>query len=333
MLAFDIRLEPPLHPKIIGGAIVSAIGALILALGWSAGHSLTVTSSGSGAPSAEDLRALLQRMAPDSPQGVEVPRGTDSDLLSAIGVAEDSSNTLVAAAVKVLKLLRPPTPWQLEVSSGAADSIQVALTRNRRLIDAFATEKATAFRWLEDPPDPDAKATGTDAKDVDDELPALAPFAAALAVVRIANETGAKQGLAGATKFRSVALQYLGGLEKTGSPRQQALLAEAVSLDPGNLLARTAYWHALFRLANEEKDLKRYAQLLDGLLIGAFDACGSGNASKLANEPSLALRLLYMRVAVGINLNAIPEGGPTAEAKQELKEKAELLAVGAREPG
>jgi len=284
---------------------VTALGAALMALGWSAGRALTVTASGSEGPSAEELRSLLQRMAPDSPRGVEIPQGTDADLLSAIGVVEDSSNALVAAAIKLVKLMRPPTPWQLSVS-GSTDTIEVVLTRNRRLVQAFATERATAFRFLETP---EESVTTTEAEEADAELPSLAPFAAALAVVRMATETGSTQGLAGATKFQSVALQYLAGLEPTGSTRGQAMWAEAVSLDAGNLLARTGYWHARFRLAARAEDLERYVRLLEELLTGVVDpaAAVTGDARVVKNEPPLAARLLYVRVAVGVNRNALVE--------------------------
>ena len=125
----------------------------------------------------------------------------------------------------------------------------------------------------------------------------LAPFAVALAVVTIAREQDrTPPGLAGATRWQSVGLQYLGSLRPRGDASAQARFASAVADDPKNILAQVSYWNSLYRSADSATDLEQYRRLLEGVL---------NDATLCKREPSLRQRALYSRVAVGINLRSL----------------------------
>ena len=326
---YGLQAGQELEPQLVLGALVGTGGSALLALGWSAGRALTITCSGDNAPKPEAVRTLIERMAPDSPRGAEVSQGTDaSQLLSAIGVVETSSTPIVAAFIKAVKLMWPPTPWQLAVTATSTDNLACSLTHNHRLVDTFSEDRTKAFGFLEGvaASQPEAK-DGTATADrrsepVKPALPDLPPFAAALAIVTIATETHATKGLAGATRWRSVGLQFLAAQQPRGSETAKAMWAEAVSRDAKNLMARTGYWHALYRTAKESADLARYSQLLETLLTG--DAVPQSDRALTESEPSLKLRLLYTRVVIGINRRAmLAEADVATEpTPQTLKEWA-----------
>lgn len=289
-----LSVSGSLDPHIWWGAGAALVSAFAFALAWGAGPRLTITSKGDAdAPATEYLRTLTTLLGASPPRGLEVPSGTDADFLTWIGISETPGNPLVAAVVRVLKLSLPPTPWQLVVTAHSADLMTAELTRNRRLVDTETIQRGAMFRFLD----------GVGAADTDDTLP-LAPFAAAFAVLRIASAHGLRQGLAGAQRPRSVALQYLGALRPRGDTSTEAIFAEALSRDPQNMLARISYWHSLYRAADSVEKLVRYRALLDGVLTG----------SSLADEPALRLRVLYTRVAVGINLRSLDGVDPGLEA-------------------
>ena len=295
----------PLIPHPWWGALAAVVAAVGFALAWGAGPRLSIASDGHvSAPSAEYLGALTRLLGCAPPRGLEVPLGTDADFLATLGILETSTNPWVAAVTRLVRLSRPPTPWRLTVTAHSEDALTASLTRNQRRIVSEMVERGAQFRCLEQ-------------VDVT-EQPGLAPFPAALAVVSIAVEHGIPDGLAGATRWRSVALQYLGAVRPRGDLTARALFAEAVARDPQNLLAQIGYWHALYREAAAPEDLRRYRALLEDALTGHW----------LDAEPALRLRALYTRVAVGINLRSVDLG-----ADENLEVRAgDLLGLSAQTP-
>ncbi|QIK65631.1 hypothetical protein G7072_04130 [Nocardioides sp. HDW12B] len=288
VLSLDVSLEgPPLTPTLGVATLLGVAAAALLAIDWGASARLTITTTGDGAPSPEHLRSLVGRLAPTTPGGIEVPLGTDAELLEDVGIVETSSTPWIAALGRALRLLRAPSPWRLVVTA-KDDSLVVDLLRNHRLVDTQSVDRQTALGFLRYDVPTTAGAAG--AADPTEGLD-LGVFPAALAVTRIARAHGITQGLAGATVARSIALHALAAQEPRGSSIAQALFAEAVDLDPANQLALVGYWHSLYREAGSSEELGRYLELL-----------GSALASDVVRrEPALRLRLLHTRVAVGIN--------------------------------
>ncbi len=288
VLSLDVSLEgPPLTPALGTASLLGLAAAALLAIDWGASARLTITTTGDGAPSPEHLRSLVTRLAPSTPGGIEVPLGTDAELLEGVGIVETSSTPWIAALGRALRLLRAPSPWRLVVTA-KDDSLVVDLVRNHRVVETHSVDRTTALGFLRtDAP----QAPGTSgAADPTSGLD-LGVFPAALAVTRIARAHGITQGLAGATVARSIALHALAAQEPRGSAVAQALFAEAVDLDPDNRLALVGYWHSLYREATTSDELGCYLELL-----------GSALASDvIRHEPALRLRLLHTRVAVGVN--------------------------------
>ncbi len=284
--SLDVSWQDPLTPALGTAILLGVAAAVLLAVDWGSSARLTITAAGEGAPLPEHLRSLIGRIAPSTPGGIEVPLGTDADVLEDVGIVETSSTPWIAALGRAVRLLRPPTPWRLVVTAGD-DSLVVDLLRNHRRVDSQSFDRATELGFLR------ADSTdggGTDSTDPADGLD-LGVFPAALAVTRIAHAHGITQGLSGATVARSVALHALAAQEPRGSSIAQALFAEAVDLDPGNRLALVGYWHSLYREATSKADLSRYLDLLGSAL----------GSDVVRREPGLRLRLLHTRVAVGVN--------------------------------
>lgn len=300
-----LSLQGQLAPNPRIGAVLGVVSAVLFAVGWSVGRGLTIISTGGDAPTAEYLRSLTKRLAPNAPRGVEVPRGTDADVLTQVGIVAGSSTPLVAALARLISLLTPPTPWQLHVTAHSKDVLTAELSRNHRHKDSVVIDRVTVFKTFE-------SAEGTaDMKDSREnwvEAVDLAPFPAALAVMRIAEEHHITQGLAGATKWRSLASQYLAAQQPHGSEAAKALFAHAVATDEKNTLASVGYWHSLYRESTNIKTLQRYRDWLDQAL-GPNPKADSRTApqtkSVLNDEPALRMRVLYTRVAVGINLSYV----------------------------
>lgn len=296
--------EAGLDPDLGQATVLGLCAAILLALTWGSRARLTITSTGEGAPSSEHLRALVRRLAPPTPGGIEVPLGTDAEMLADVGIVETSSTPWIAALGRAVRLLRPPTPWRLSVTQ-SEDRTVVELVRNYRVIDTQTIDRAGALGFLRTE---GASSDPTAALD-------LAVFPAATAVTRISLAHGITQGLAGATVARSVALHALAAQEPRGSTIQQALYAEAVEVDPDNQLAVVGYWHSLYREASTDEDLRAYLHLLGHAL----------ESDVVRREPALRLRLLHTRVSVGINraslLRAERDASAGAAGASALKEE------------
>lgn len=314
LIAHSLSPSGTLSPHLILGAVLGAIGAFMLAVGWSASRRLTIVSSGDEAPSAEYLRSLSQQLSPDSPRGLEVPRGTDEQILTDVGIVAGSSTPLLAALGRLVGFLRPPAPWALTVSAESKDVVSAELARNHRRIESVVLDRAAILKAIgvADPSpstDPDAAETpSADTRPIID----LAVFPVAMAVMNVAQKFGDANGLAGATSWRSLALQYLAAQQPRSGEAAKALYAHAVELDKKNKLALVGYWHSLYREADDEHALTRYKDLLEDNL-----------GKKLKRDaPTLWLRALYTRVAIGINLNSTPASDPWLEERSR-----ELLAA------
>lgn len=300
-----------LDPNLAQATVLGICAAILLALVWGSRARLTITSTGEGAPSSEHLRALVRRLAPATPGGIEVPLGTDAEMLADVGIVETSSTPWIAALGRAVRLLRPPTPWRLNVTQADGQMV-VELVRNYRVIDTQTIDRAGVLGFLR---------TGDGAATDPTAALDLAVFPAATAVTRIALAHGITQGLAGATVARSVALHALAAQEPRGSTIQQALYAAAVELDPDNELAVVGYWHSLYREASTDEDLRAYLHLLGHAL----------ESDVVRREPALRLRLLHTRVSVGINraslLRAERDGAAGASALREETYLAHQVAL------
>ncbi|MBT2538944.1 hypothetical protein [Arthrobacter sp. ISL-69] len=214
--------------------------------------------------------ALLAELGAAAPKGIEVPRGADATGLADASVSAEISNKVLAALSKALLAVVGLTTWKVVVDSATDNDLSVVITRNGWSVKAttistsnhllFPTPAAkTSTPAPEDAsPDKDSAATGS--------APAseLHKLAAAFVVATLAEHEQGFEGLCGATDWRSIGLQYLAttghALEEV---HQKLLLANAVNVDPENLLASTALMNILHRKGTTPGPLTDYETWLD----------------------------------------------------------------------
>ncbi|WP_380167980.1 hypothetical protein [Jannaschia sp. R86511] len=323
LLVLMIANDPVPVPALGPATLVGLGAAAAFAAAWGGGTRLTIRLDGAvegSGISAEQIRLVAGRLGSAPPRGLEVPLGTDASFLAPVSLDSLPANAVLAAVDRLWKLSRPPTPWLLVVTVASADLLSMVLTRNGERIKTDTVHRGTLLRPLREVMSDDERAA------VD-----LATFPAAFAVVTMGRERQ-DPGLAGAVSWQSVGMQFLGALcADDDRDTQRTVFARAVEIDPGNLLARTSYWHALYRDAVDAPTLQRYRSLLDDLL-GPWDEEGAPARSAAVapgrldrKEAALRLRLLFSRVAVGINLRCLDahDTDGLAERARELLDEAD----------
>ncbi len=158
-----------------------------------------------------------------------------------------------------------------------------------------------------------AKIEGTPAKD--EKVPSLWAFPAALALVRIGQVHHSMKGLAGATNWRSIALQHIATTELTDrAAAKKCLLGQAFDLDPANDGAALAYWQTIYPRSKDVTELTAYSEMLTSL-IERHDA-------EAADDAALVLRARFSLTATLVNLgySTIPpdNGAPARRAWDDL---------------
>lgn len=256
---------------------------------------ITVSSADGKADPAgtTQIIALLRELGAESARGLEIPRGTDVDILDGKTIVEQSAGW-AAALLRVVQSLAGFTPWSIVVDD-KGDETLVIVTRNGRSFDSAVIS---------------CRALGEGEPELDTRK-----LAAAFVLVTIARGYAASDfaGLAGATSWRSLGLHYLATRDlRTPEAARKTFLHMAVNLDPQNLLAQVGLENERHRQSTEAAELRDYAvwlwrlaQRLDpgwsGVLPPGLEAI-RGARKELA---SLRLRVLYSATATALNHNSI----------------------------
>lgn len=273
--------------------------------------------------------ALLSELGAERTRGIEVPRGADVTALE--GAFSTLPDNVVLRTLKgLLVSLGGVTPWTATIE-GSATSRSVSIRRNGRAVDSAVIDVAALVPTVASATaaDSDSGATpdATSKTDADDgdasaaEPDASLRLAAAFVLTTMSTKHSAiRRGLAGATRWESVGLQYIASADLTkpsDGPHRRAVLAAALDRDPGNLSARLAYRHALDRESTDRTTLELYR---DWLRSFAKEEPGK----ELTR--GLRLRATYTRVVVATNA-AFAGGratGGSAAISQALEEYQDI---------
>lgn len=266
----------------------------------------TVSSTGVGT-----VVALLSELGAERARGIEVPRGADVTALEgAFSTLPD--NAFLRTIKGLLVSVGGVTPWTATVEGDAA-SRSVSIRRNGHTVDSAVIDVAAIVPSVPGGPETQAATATTGAETSAAEPDASLRLAAAFILLTLAKKHRAiGSGLAGATRWESVGLQYIASSDLSGasdSARRRALLAAALNRDPANLSAQLAYRHALDRLSDDKETLRHYREWL----------------SKFEKEENitrgLKLRSTYTRAVIATN--EAFAGGAGAGALQPVRDALE----------
>ncbi|WP_454698244.1 hypothetical protein [Arthrobacter humicola] len=240
--------------------------------------------------------ALLAELGAAAPKGIEVPRGADATGLADAAVSAELSNKVLAALSKALLAIIGVTTWKVVVDSATDNDLSVVITRNGWSVKATTISTSNHLLFP-----PQATKTSTPApKDASPEKdkesletgrapgPELHKLAAAFIVATLAEHEQGFDGLCGATDWRSIGLQYLATTgHALDEDHQKVLLANAVNVDPSNLLASTALMNILHRKGTTSGPLTAYETWLDSTIaeIAKMDPLPPAGLEKMDPQP------------------------------------------------
>lgn len=200
------------------------------------------------------LSAVLRDMGGDAGRGLEIPVGPDLTTLET-SVSELSKNDWIAVAQKIILFVTNIKPWRVEVQMESSGLGIARVGRNGREI---ASQRIAAV---------DARVTeSVDEAEVSDSQRIAAQVAAlVIATMLVKYPEDFKPGLYGATKWESIALQYVAAAWYTKATDQKhgvELLRRARRSDPSNRSAELSHWKFRHRYSTKEPDLHEYGEFL-----------------------------------------------------------------------
>ncbi|MDT0214030.1 hypothetical protein Q9R29_09040 [Rothia sp. ARF10] len=266
--------------------------------------------------------ALLSELGAERTRGIEVPRGADVTALE--GAFSTLPDNVVLRTLKgLLVSLGGVTPWTATIE-GSAASRSVSIRRNGQAVDSAVIDVAALVPAVTSTAESDSNAGSTSpaasqAEATDGDSSTVEPdaslrLAAAFILTTMSTKHSAiRRGLAGATRWESVGLQYIASADLTkpsDAARRRAVLAAALNRDPGNLSARLAYRHALDRESTDRKTLELYRDWLRTF------------AKEEGLTRGLRLRATYTRAVIATNAafaggRATGGGAAIAEALED----------------
>ncbi|GGB75941.1 hypothetical protein N798_13265 [Knoellia flava TL1] len=262
--------------------------------------------------------ALLSELGAERTRGIEVPRGADVTALE--GAFSTLPDNVVLRTLKgLLVSLGGVTPWTATIE-GSATSRSVSIRRNGQAVDSAVIDVAALVPQVADDTtsDPATKTStvetpkaatpegGARAAEPDASLRLAAAF---ILMTLSTKHPKIREGLAGATRWESVGLQYIASADlakPSDVAQRRAVLASALNRDPGNLSAQLAYRHALDRDSTDRKTLERYRDWLH-----TFES-----AEGLTR--GLRLRATYTRAVIATN--AAFAGGRATGGRAAIEE-------------
>lgn len=255
------------------------------------------------------VTAFLYELSTKKPEDLEVPRGVEVTALA--GALSTLPDNAVSKAIKsFLTAVAGTTPWVASIEGEKAGRT-ISVIRNGRAVASSIIDVPSLL-----PVTPEA--AGKD-KPADPLAGAPLRMAAAFVLVTLATKhPSLKAGLAGATDWQSVGLQYVATTLLRGDENAQKnreMLGRAVELDINNMAAQLAYRHATDRTSTDAKvliDYREWLEQCDGKLVEL----------QLA-ESAMRLRTCYLRTVVATN--AVFAGTADESASKRIAKAREAL--------
>jgi hypothetical protein len=213
---------------------------------------------------------------------------------------------IAAALFNVVQAVLPTVPWRASVVLVDHDTATVTLSRNGHPADVTRVSRSGLGL-------PEVPTTG-DEETRNDQIGVANTqlLTAAAAVILLAlskRHPGLRNGLCGATRWQSAALQVLATEEPLTDDRtpekqtlRKRLLARAAQLDPDNALAWVAYLHCFGRRSPNLEDQRRFAELM----AEAHDRMFRHGAPPPGFE-ALRLRMRYSRAVAWVNVHLLAD--------------------------
>ncbi|HEX4058027.1 MAG TPA: hypothetical protein VHX87_06905 [Galbitalea sp.] len=261
--------------------------------------------------------ALVADLGGSPSRGIDVPTGSDVTALQKTALSIPQANPFIAVVQWILNSLLTTTPWRVLVTVPAEATVptSVVVTKNGKPDSTYLV----FADWILPMTGQGKAAAQSTANPLS---PYLLEFVAAAIVVTLSRSYAGFDGLCGAKDWKSVGLQYVATTRYEGARETQLkMLLEAMTLDPGNLLAEVA--------------LKKL-QLMSGLLDAeTFSVWAERTIEELVGDPDrrkpvrggrgpLYRRLLNYYLTVQLNehpgnLRGRLAGTPTVAADRMLQ--------------
>jgi hypothetical protein len=187
--------------------------------------------------------ALLAELGAAPPSGVEVPRGADVTVLDGPDIWGTPETKLVAALVRVWKMVFGSTPWRVRIDEENDDVHSVVITRNGHTVASAVIDRDQLGLRCPIAEDPDWTHNGDKADTTSRRLPDLHRFSAAVILTELAQHYVGFEGLLDIKDWRSLGLHYVATTDyagKANAAARRVALAQAVNWDPRNVPAMLA---------------------------------------------------------------------------------------------
>jgi hypothetical protein len=233
------------------------------------------------------VQARLYAMGSHEPSGILITQQTDVSSLPSEALSLIPDGTLAKLAALFASLFSPPTPWRVDVAEQSDGSVVVSIRRNGKVTSAAAirasrlglpAQRSTAAQAASDQGSAASGAGGaagaagtspTGSPATADWTAELRTAAAAFILLTLADRyEHLKNGLSGATRWRSVAMQVIATdpASQLSPVDQRALLAGAIAEDAGNNAAKLAELNVSYRMATSQSDQRKFAEKFKSLL-------------------------------------------------------------------
>jgi hypothetical protein len=232
-------------------------------------------------PSTEYLLARIKTLGLEQPHSLRFARNSKAfSALNSTDLSATPAGQIGSVIARVVFALRPGLTWHATVTFVDDGRLAMMLSRNGRLAaaDAFSRRDVSL-----------SPIKGADHDSIDRARAQLLTGAAAFVLLKLAEVyPRLRQGLCGATRWRSIALQVIASSNSLSGDAENplALLRLAANLDPGNRFAQYEYIRALAVEYEQTEFNESTAMRLDEL----------AQAIMSENEPGYAglkLRILY----------------------------------------
>jgi hypothetical protein len=293
----------------------AVVGALLVGVGFANRLRLDVKvhtkdESTDGAETNQ-LVSYLWDIGGKPPSGLEIPVGTDVEVLSETALISESDNKVVALIYTIAQFVVGSAPWKVSVDIHDADALTLHVRRNGRNM------KSIVIRRGDYPSLASRAGLAAATKEGTAENPApsdLKRMAAAAVLISLSENYRGFEGLVGATSWKSVGLQYIASADYVNRDNDAIpVLAEALEYDSGNRLARLSMQVHRFRIAHSSGDLRYYARWLEYEYEDTWRSFGEpylqqwrdGTAiSTVVTQMAYKMRIAYNYAAAVINLRS-----------------------------
>ena len=306
----------------LASALLAIIGVAWVAFG--RGTKLALEVQCSDEAGGKLLLARLRELGSQPPQGIYMPAGADVNTLPESALTAVPAGALAATLFNLIRVVRPGAPWQFNVVLHGDTSLTWTGTRNGVPATEghqIVTQSDLLLDEASDVGSDDAEAgPAIDASQKKDEL--LTACAAGILVLLQRSHPVLGNGMCGASRWETLAMQSIAGRTAISAKRKRWMLEAARDFDREYPLARLALINADIpktpeqRKALAEEATELYREIFDGLAPEAPEQPYHGN--RLAPAPrtlvatgyeAVQLRFLFNVAAAWMNvfLDSDPE--------------------------